>query len=184
MYNHNKAQQSKNRVHISWDIPYVWPFKTFVLDIFGRRHVLHSWCIDFEDLMLSSSICDLLHPNSGISLVFSYRGRVTHVCVSELCYHWIRKWLVAYSVPNHYLCQFLLILNWTRRNLFHKISIATRTFLFNKMRKVVGKMAVILSRSQCVNKFVRPEIWLLTMNITNAGLCTIKCSGFCCYSYS
>ena len=23
MYNHNKAQQSKNRVHISWDILYV-----------------------------------------------------------------------------------------------------------------------------------------------------------------
>ena len=23
MYNHNKAQQSKNRVHISWDIVYV-----------------------------------------------------------------------------------------------------------------------------------------------------------------
>ena len=22
MYNHNKAQQSQNRVHISWDIPY------------------------------------------------------------------------------------------------------------------------------------------------------------------
>ena len=24
MYNHNKAQQSKNRVHISWDILYVF----------------------------------------------------------------------------------------------------------------------------------------------------------------
>ena len=24
MYNHNKAQQSKNRVHISWDVLYVW----------------------------------------------------------------------------------------------------------------------------------------------------------------
>ena len=24
MYNHNKAQQSKNRVHISWDILYAW----------------------------------------------------------------------------------------------------------------------------------------------------------------
>ena len=24
MYNHNKAQQSKNRVHISWDILYVY----------------------------------------------------------------------------------------------------------------------------------------------------------------
>ena len=23
MYNHNKAQQSSNRVHISWDIPYI-----------------------------------------------------------------------------------------------------------------------------------------------------------------
>ena len=25
MYNHNKAQQSKNRVHISWDILYPVP---------------------------------------------------------------------------------------------------------------------------------------------------------------
>ena len=24
MYNHNKAQQSKNRVHISWDILYIY----------------------------------------------------------------------------------------------------------------------------------------------------------------
>ena len=24
MYNHNKAQQSKNRVHISWDILYIF----------------------------------------------------------------------------------------------------------------------------------------------------------------
>ena len=24
MFNHNKAQQSKNRVHISWDILYIW----------------------------------------------------------------------------------------------------------------------------------------------------------------
>ena len=26
MYNHNKAQQSKNRVHISWDILYGLPY--------------------------------------------------------------------------------------------------------------------------------------------------------------
>ena len=26
MYNHNKAQQSKNRVHISWDILYIYVF--------------------------------------------------------------------------------------------------------------------------------------------------------------
>ena len=27
MYNHNKAQQSKNRVHISWDILYGYRMK-------------------------------------------------------------------------------------------------------------------------------------------------------------
>ena len=36
MYNHNKAQQSKNRVHISWDMLYVslqnWIWYTFLLD--------------------------------------------------------------------------------------------------------------------------------------------------------
>ena len=31
MYNHNKAQQSKNRVHISWDILYV----RWMIDLFG-----------------------------------------------------------------------------------------------------------------------------------------------------
>ena len=33
MYNHNKAQQSKNRVHISWDILYdkVWDENTYPL---------------------------------------------------------------------------------------------------------------------------------------------------------
>ena len=31
MYNHNKAQQSKNRVHISWDILYCWKNTMFEL---------------------------------------------------------------------------------------------------------------------------------------------------------
>ena len=30
VYNHNKAQQSKNRVHISWDILYLYQ-KTYML---------------------------------------------------------------------------------------------------------------------------------------------------------
>ena len=36
MYNHNKAQQSKNRVHISWDILYVFLALT-------RRYVMFNW---------------------------------------------------------------------------------------------------------------------------------------------
>ena len=34
MYNHNKAQQSKNRVHISWDILYFWN-EVDVLELFS-----------------------------------------------------------------------------------------------------------------------------------------------------
>ena len=33
MYNHNKAQQSKNRVHISWDILYGQKYDTFTVTI-------------------------------------------------------------------------------------------------------------------------------------------------------
>ena len=32
MYNHNKAQQSKNRVHISWDILYTCVNKLTIID--------------------------------------------------------------------------------------------------------------------------------------------------------
>ena len=32
MYNHNKAQQSKNRVHISWDILYIWLINKFIVN--------------------------------------------------------------------------------------------------------------------------------------------------------
>ena len=44
-----------------------------------------------------------------------------HICVSESVQHWSRLWLVAYSAPNHYLSQSLVIgviVNWTLRNKF------------------------------------------------------------------
>ena len=33
MYNHNKAQQSKNRVHISWDILYLLIFIDIIYEL-------------------------------------------------------------------------------------------------------------------------------------------------------
>ena len=44
MYNHNKAQQSKNRVHISWDILYVSKPRC------GEK------CVDFEPKFYRSQI--------------------------------------------------------------------------------------------------------------------------------
>ena len=37
---------------------------------------------------------------------------VPHICVIELGQHWFRWWLVAYSVPSHYLNQCWIGLDW------------------------------------------------------------------------
>ena len=49
MYNHNRAQQSKNRVHISWDILYVL-IHLFIIKMFESSLVLivHFICIHGE----------------------------------------------------------------------------------------------------------------------------------------
>ena len=41
---------------------------------------------------------------------------VPQICVSEWGQHWFGKWLVTYSVPNHYLNQCWIIINSTLRN--------------------------------------------------------------------
>ena len=38
---------------------------------------------------------------------------VSHICVGGYGQHWFRQWLVAYSVPSHYLNQCWVIVNWT-----------------------------------------------------------------------
>ena len=71
----------------------------------------------------------------------THRGRVTHIRVSK----------VTRSVPSHYLNQCWNIVNWTLRNKLQwnlnrnsYISIQENAF------KIVWKMAIILSRPQCV----------------------------------
>ena len=51
MYNHNKAQQCKNRVHISWDILYVWDYNmagVAVAMVISTMHVKS--CIDTHNV--------------------------------------------------------------------------------------------------------------------------------------
>ena len=38
---------------------------------------------------------------------------MSHIYVSELCPHWFRQWLVAYSAPSHYLNQCWPFVHWT-----------------------------------------------------------------------
>ena len=55
---------------------------------------------------------------------------VSHKCASESGQHWFRLWLVAFSVPSHYLSQCWNIVNWIpRKNILIEIDI----FSFKKI---------------------------------------------------
>ena len=56
-----------------------------------------------------------------------------YICVGELGKHWLRKWLVAYSAPSHYLNQCWVFFNWTLRNKIRWI------FIQNTKRKCIWK---------------------------------------------
>ena len=46
-------------------------------------------------------------------LLLTYRGRVTHPCVSNLGHDWLKKWLAACAVPSHCLNHVWLIVKCT-----------------------------------------------------------------------
>ena len=80
-------------------------------------------------------------------------GRVTHICVSYLCQHWLRKWLVTRLVPSHYLNQCWNIVSWTPRNKLQWNS-NRNSYIFiqeNPFENVVWKMAAILSQPRWVS---------------------------------
>ena len=58
MYNHNKAQQSKNRVHISWDILYM-----------NNRHFVNNYL--WELIFNNIQVC-ITCPGEMVSLIHSY----------------------------------------------------------------------------------------------------------------
>ena len=58
---------------------------------------------------------------------------MTHICVSELGQHWFRYWLVAWSVPSHYLNQCSLLSIGPLRTNFSEIQIKILCLSFKKM---------------------------------------------------
>ena len=68
MYNHNKAQQSKNRVHISWDILYTYPCTNFNSSLTK---------LSMEDRASMSNYIPLfyiLHQRNHLSMAYSQTG--------------------------------------------------------------------------------------------------------------
>ena len=54
MYNHNKAQQSKNRVHISWDILYILEYELQIRYLICIRKMAN------EAFRMHSNVFDLV----------------------------------------------------------------------------------------------------------------------------
>ena len=111
----------------------------------------------FNSLWLSDAMwCQNILANicsacNGL-LLLTHRPLMPHICISESVQHWFRKWLVAYSVPSHYLNQYWFIVNWTPRNK-HQWSFNQNTKLFihqNASENLACEMAAILSRGRWV----------------------------------
>ena len=124
--------------------------------------------------MLIISSPKLMHRQLIVNSLNSLRPsdaymRHSHICVT--IYHWFRKWLVAWSVPSHYLNQSWNIVN---RRLRSKLQWNFNPILFvfiqeNGTENVVWKMAAILYRPQCVNSLV-PGMYGCNFNSTTAKL--------------
>ena len=92
--------------------------------------------------------------------VSTYLPWVSHICVSELGQHWLREWLVAFSVPSHYLNLYCVIANWPLRNKL-KWTFNQNTKLFiheNASENTVCEMTAILSRGKWVNSLWHKDV--------------------------
>ena len=67
-------------------------------------------------------------------------------------YHWFRQWLVAWSIPSHYLNQCWNIVNLALSNKF-QLNFNRNSYIFieeNAFEMVVWQTVAILSQPQCV----------------------------------
>ena len=111
---------------------------------------------------------------------FSSSPLVPHICLWELGQHWFRWWLVAWSVPSHYLNQCWNIVNWTLRSKLQWNSNQNTNFFLHEIafENVAWEMAAILSRGKWVN-YSSPNEVVISQNITWLKNCKIWCTLNC-----
>ena len=75
MYNHNKAQQSKNRVHISWDILYLknekLSLELSLHDLLNMEKICYTFIVHTKYMEMIDAVVVLIHLAIGFgALVF------------------------------------------------------------------------------------------------------------------
>ena len=139
-----------------WSSFYLW-----LLFKHKYRYQLWIWSAISNCILWKSNWLNLYghgFPETGLSSLdaLTHLPLVPHICISELCQHWFRLWLVAYSAPNHYLNQCWVIVNWTLRNkLQWNFNYQNTKFFIHKnaSENIICKTAAILSRGRWINSY-------------------------------
>ena len=97
-------------------------------------------------------------PYSSYTLYSTRQARGTYICFNQLGRHWFKWYLVACSVPCHYMNIWLPLRNTPQRNFNWNSNIPIQE---NAFWNVACKMAAILSQPQYVN-ILEPTQWCST----------------------
>ena len=86
---------------------------------------------------------------------YTHRELDTPYGVRDLGQHWFRQWFVSCNASSRYPIQSWLIDNWTpvQKTQWNFKQNANICFSENTFENVVCRVAVILSQSQCVNRY-------------------------------
>ena len=134
-----------------WWLDYKSAFQKMVTLFLKGRHLLHLL------LLMGFQVAGLLADKIPCVITINtltYLPLGPHICVGESGQHWFRKWLVAYSAPNHHLNQRWVIGNWAIRNkLQWNFNQNTKLFINeNASENIVCEMAAILSGGDELNR--------------------------------
>ena len=112
MYNHNKAQQSKNRVHISWDILYLcsdgynYHSVAIVVQLAHRAGTLNISCTIHTNAYQS---CFLWRIQIGNAVNRPLGWRHTSVMISQITDNWIvmNEWMNSWNIKAPHCWSFM-----------------------------------------------------------------------------
>ena len=109
--------------------------------------ILYTWYIVKTNYIMNS-----FYRATNDKHKFNSSSLMAQICISVLCEHCFRKWLVACSATNHYLNQCSFIGNWTNKNKLLWNSNQNTNFFIkgNAFKNVDCEVVTILSRRRSV----------------------------------
>ena len=121
MYNHNKAQQSKNRVHIPWDILYCLTCSLYGVEntttaipqitrqSLIKLPILIHWCRDNMATISQTTLSNAFSWMKILEFWLKFHWSLFIWVQLTIFQHWFRWWLGADQATSHYLNQWWVV---------------------------------------------------------------------------